>query len=137
MPSILVVLSVIAALFIPAVATSSERARPQADTGRYPERPVRLIDPYEPGGGSGVVARLVAPKLSDAWGKQVVVDNRPGAAGAIGTTITARAAPDGYTLCMGTSGSIAISPNMNKVPFDPVRDLIPITQTSAQAMLVV
>ena len=103
----------------------------------YPERPVRLIDPYAPGGGSGLVARLVAPKLSDAWGKQVVVDNRPGAAGAIGTEITARATPDGYTLCMGTSGSIAISPNMNKVPYDPVKDLIPITQTSAQSMLVV
>jgi tripartite-type tricarboxylate transporter receptor subunit TctC len=66
-----------------------------------------------------------------------VVDNRPGAAAAIGTEICARAAPDGYTLCMGTSGSIAISPNMNKVPYDPVTDLIAITQTSAQAMLVV
>jgi tripartite-type tricarboxylate transporter receptor subunit TctC len=66
-----------------------------------------------------------------------VVDNRPGAAGAIGTEITVRSTPDGYTLCMGTSGSIAISPNMNKLPFDPVNDLIAITQTSAQAMLVV
>ncbi|MEN3352591.1 MAG: hypothetical protein V7640_749, partial [Betaproteobacteria bacterium] len=103
----------------------------------YPDRPVRLIDPYAPGGGSGLVARLIAPKLSEAWGKQVVVDNRPGAAGAIGTDITARAAPDGHTLCMGTSGSIAISPNMNKVLFDPLKDLIPITQTSAQSMLVV
>jgi tripartite-type tricarboxylate transporter receptor subunit TctC len=105
--------------------------------GAYPERPVRLIDPYAPGGGSGLVARLIAPKLSEAWGRQVVVDNRPGAAGAIGTEITARATPDGHTLCMGTSGSIAISPNMNKVPYDPVKDLVPITQTSAQSMLVV
>jgi tripartite-type tricarboxylate transporter receptor subunit TctC len=103
----------------------------------FPDRPVRLIDPYAPGGGSGVVARLVAPRLAEIWGKQVVVDNRPGAAGAIGTEITARATPDGHTLCMGTSGSIAISPNVNKVPFDPVKDLIPITQTSAQSMLVV
>jgi tripartite-type tricarboxylate transporter receptor subunit TctC len=105
--------------------------------GAYPERPVRLIDPYAPGGGSGLVARLIAPKLSEAWGRQVVVDNRPGAAGAIGTEITARATPDGHTLCMGTSGSIAISPNMNKVPYDPVKDLVAITQTSAQSMLVV
>ena len=103
----------------------------------YPERPIRLIDPYAPGGGSGLVARLVGPKLAEIWGKQVVVDNRPGAAGAIGTEITARATPDGYTLCMGTSGSIAISPNLNKVPYDPTKDLIPITQTSAQSMLVV
>jgi tripartite-type tricarboxylate transporter receptor subunit TctC len=108
-----------------------------ADASNYPERPVRLIDPYAPGGGSGLVARLVGAKLGEAWGRQVVVDNRPGAAGAIGTEITARSAPDGYTLCMGTSGSIAISPNMNKVSFDPLADLIPITQTSAQVMLVV
>ena len=103
----------------------------------YPDRPVRLIDPYAPGGGSGVVARLVGAKLGEIWGRQIVVDNRGGAAGAIGTEICARAAPDGYTLCMGTSGSIAISPNMNKVPYDPVKDLIAITQTSAQSMLVV
>jgi tripartite-type tricarboxylate transporter receptor subunit TctC len=103
----------------------------------YPNRPVRLIDPYQPGGGSGLIARLVGAKLSEMWGKQVVVDNRPGAAAAIGTEICARSTPDGYTLCMGTSGSIAISPNINKVPYDPVKDLIPITQTSAQVMLVV
>ena len=116
---------------------AAEPARAQADAQNYPDRPVRLIDPYAPGGGSGVVARLVGAKLGEAWGKQVVVDNRPGAAAAIGTEICARAAPDGYTLCMGTSGSIAISPNMNKVPYDPVKDLIAITQTSAQSMLVV
>ena len=104
---------------------------------KYPDRPVRLIDPYAPGGGSGLVARLLSAKLPETWGRQVVVDNRPGAAAAIGTEICARAAPDGYTLCMGTSGSIAISPNMNKVPYDPVTDLVAITQTSAQSMLVV
>jgi tripartite-type tricarboxylate transporter receptor subunit TctC len=117
-------------------AFAAERTAPAA-AQNYPERPVRLIDPYAPGGGSGLVARLIGPKLAEAWGKQVVVDNRPGAAGAIGTEITARAVPDGHTLCMGTSGSIAISPNVNKVPFDPLKDLIPITQTSAQSMLVV
>lgn len=109
----------------------------QQEAASYPVRPVRLIDPYAPGGGSGLIARLVGAKLSETWGKQVVVDNRPGAAAAIGTEIAARSAPDGYTLCMGTSGSIAISPNMNKVPYDPVRDLIAITQTSAQVMVVV
>jgi tripartite-type tricarboxylate transporter receptor subunit TctC len=119
----------------PTFAAERQGAQPAAQN--YPERPVRLIDPYAPGGGSGVVARLLAAKLPEAWGKQVVVDNRPGAAAAIGTEICARAVPDGYTLCMGTSGSIAISPNMNKVPYDPVTDLIAITQTSAQSMLVV
>jgi tripartite-type tricarboxylate transporter receptor subunit TctC len=112
-------------------------AAPAAYAPAYPVRPVRLIDPYAPGGGSGLIARLVGAKLSETWGKQVVVDNRPGAAAAIGTEIAARSAPDGYTLCMGTSGSIAISPHMNKVPYDPVKDLIPITQTSAQVMVVV
>jgi len=109
----------------------------QPDAKDYPQRPIRLIDPYAPGGGSGVVARLVTAKLSDAWGKQVVIDNRPGASGAIGTEIAMRALPDGYTLLMGTSGSIAISPNMNKVPYEPLKDLIPITQTSGQSMLLV
>jgi tripartite-type tricarboxylate transporter receptor subunit TctC len=108
-----------------------------ADAGDYPNRPVRLIDPYAPGGGSGLIARVVGAKLSEAWGKQVVVDNRPGAAAAIGTEILMRSAPDGYTLGMGTSGSIAMSPNLNKVPYDPVKDLIAITQTSAQSMVVV
>src|SRR5262245_16164118 len=116
---------------------ASAAAGAQQDYASYPSRPVRLIDPYAPGGGSGLIARLVGAKLSEAWGRQIVVDNRPGAAAAIGTEIAARSAPDGYTLCMGTSGSIAISPNMNKVPYDPVKDLIPITQTSAQVMVVV
>ena len=119
-----------AALALPVIA-----AQPEAKD--YPQRPIRLIDPYAPGGGSGVVARLVTAKLSDAWGKQVVIDNRPGASGAIGTEIAMRALPDGYTLLMGTSGSIAISPNMNKVPYEPLKDLIPITQTSGQSMLLV
>ncbi len=124
-----------ASAMAPASALAAERQ--QAEARRYPERPVRLIDPYAPGGGSGLVARLLAAKLPEMWGKQIVVDNRPGAAAAIGTEICARAVPDGYTLCMGTSGSIAISPNMNKVSYDPVTDLIAITQTSAQSMLVV
>ncbi|MBY0265835.1 MAG: tripartite tricarboxylate transporter substrate binding protein [Burkholderiales bacterium] len=109
----------------------------QNEAQNFPQRPIRLIDPYAPGGGSGVVARLVATKMAEAWGKQVVIDNRPGATGTIGTELAMRAVPDGHTLLMGTSGSIAISPNMNKVPYDPVRDFIAITQTSGQAMLVV
>ena len=126
-------------LFCGPLAAAPLRA---ADAGaseakNYPTRPIRLIDPYAPGGGSGVVARLVGVKLADAWGKQIVVDNRPGAAAAIGTEIAVKSAPDGYTLLMGTSGSIAISPNVNKVPYDPIKDLAPITQTSGQAMLVV
>jgi tripartite-type tricarboxylate transporter receptor subunit TctC len=117
------------------LAAPLQAAQPGAQN--YPQRPIRLIDPYAPGGGSGVVARLVGVKLSEAWGRQVVVDNRPGASGAIGTELAMRALPDGHTLVMGTSGSIAISPHMNKLPYDPVRDFAPITQTSGQAMLLV
>jgi tripartite-type tricarboxylate transporter receptor subunit TctC len=124
------------AIFILLAASGLGGASAQAAEQAYPARPVRLIDPYQPGGGSGLIARLVGAKLSEMWGKQVVVDNRPGAAAAIGTEICARSTPDGYTLCMGTSGSIAISPNVNKVPYDPVKDLIAITQSSAQVMVV-
>jgi tripartite-type tricarboxylate transporter receptor subunit TctC len=122
--------SVAAMLAVPAFAQSSAPA--------YPERPVRLIDPYAPGGGSGLIARLLSDKLSPLWGKQIVVDNRPGAAAAIGTEMAARAAPDGHTLLMGTSGSIAINPGMYpNLPYDPVRDLVAITQTSAQVNVLV
>src|SRR5690349_12254467 len=112
--------AVLALMLVGVAASSPAAERTQPGAQSYAERPVRLIDPYAPGGGSGVVARLLGAKLAEVWGKQIVVDNRPGAAAAIGTEICARAAPDGYTLCMGTSGSIAISPNMNKVPYDPV-----------------
>jgi tripartite-type tricarboxylate transporter receptor subunit TctC len=114
-----------------ALASGSGLAQTTAAT--FPERPVRLIDPYAPGGGSGVLARILSERLSPLWGKQIVVDNRPGAAGALGTEMAMRAAPDGHTLVMGTSGSIAINPSIYpKLPYDPVRDLVAITQTSEQ-----
>jgi len=110
----------------------------QSDPATYPQRPVRLIDPYAPGGGSGLIARILSDKLSPVWGKQIVVDNRPGAAAAIGSETAARAAPDGHTLLMGTSGSIAINPGVYpNLPYDPLRDLIAITQTSAQLNVLV
>jgi tripartite-type tricarboxylate transporter receptor subunit TctC len=114
-----------------ALASGSGLAQTTAAT--FPERPVRLIDPYAPGGGSGVLARILSERLSPLWGKQIVVDNRPGAAGALGTEMAMRAAPDGHTLVMGTSGSIAINPSIYpKLPYNPVRDLVAITQTSEQ-----
>ena len=125
-----------AVLALPAIVTTVTTAI-AADASHYPDRPIRLIDPYAPGGGSGVVARFITQKMSEAWGKQIVIDNRPGAAGAIGTEIAVRATPDGYTLLMGTSGSIGISPNMNKLTYDPLKDLIGISQTSSQVMLLV
>jgi len=118
---------------VSAVALMAAPASAQNAAANFPDRPVRLIDPYAPGGGSGLIARLLSDRLSPIWGKQIVVDNRPGAAGAIGTEMAVRAAPDGHTLVMGTSGSIAINPSIYpKLPYDPVRDLVAITQTSEQ-----
>jgi len=87
----------------------------------YPVRPVRLIVPFAPGGGIDFLARLVAQNLGQELGQQFVVDNRAGAGGVVGTGLAASAAPDGYTLLLGFIGPLSISPNLEKVPYDPVR----------------
>jgi tripartite-type tricarboxylate transporter receptor subunit TctC len=95
---------------------------------QYPERPVRLIVPYPPGGGNDTLARLFGQKLSEIWGQQVVVDNRPGAGTIIGTQLASRAAPDGYTLLLSSIATHAVAPYLYKNPgYDPVRDFTPIT----------
>jgi tripartite-type tricarboxylate transporter receptor subunit TctC len=95
----------------------------------YPNRPIRLIDAFPPGGPSDLVARAINQKLSEALGQTVVVDNRGGAAGALGCDLVAKAAPDGYTLLLGPSGALTIQPTLNpKLPYQPQRDFIPITQ---------
>lgn len=97
----------------------------------YPVRPVRLIVPSSPGGGTDITARIIAPKLGEYLGQQVVVENRPGAGTMIGGEAVARAAPDGYTLLMGIS-TLAINPAMYKrVPYDALRDFAPISQVVA------
>ena len=89
----------------------------------YPTRPVRLISTYPPGGGNDTVARAIAQRLTEAYGQQVIVDNRPGANGVIGCEIVARSAPDGYTLLMASIASHAINPALYpKIPYDPVKD---------------
>ena len=97
----------------------------------YPVRPVRLVVPSSPGGGTDISARIIAPKLSEYLGQQVVVDNRPGAGTMIGGEVVARAAPDGYTLLMGIS-TLAINPAIyRKVPYDALRDFAPVSQAVA------
>jgi tripartite-type tricarboxylate transporter receptor subunit TctC len=104
----------------------------------YPSRPIRLIVPFAPGGSNDIMARLVGQRFSESMGAQVVVDNRAGGSGIIGTDIAAKAAPDGYTLLM-MSLTFAVNPSLfRKLPYDTERDLIPVTLVaSAPLMLVV
>jgi tripartite-type tricarboxylate transporter receptor subunit TctC len=114
--------------------------RQAQDSGQtYPARPVRFICPYVAGGAGDIFTRTIAQKLTEALGQSVVVDNRPGANGGIGTALVAKAAPDGHTLLMGNSGPLTVNPVLyRKVPYDPVRDFAPITQgTSYMYVLVV
>lgn len=93
----------------------------------YPEKPVRLVVPFAAGGNTDIFARTIAARITEKWGQQVVVDNRGGAGGAIGTDIVARAAPDGYTLLM-VSGSHVVNPSLyKKLPYDTVKDFTPIS----------
>jgi tripartite-type tricarboxylate transporter receptor subunit TctC len=94
---------------------------------RYPLRPIRIIVANTAGSGMDNVTRMIGQGLTEAWGQQVVVDNRPGAGGIIGHEIAAKAAPDGYTLLFGASAGVVISPLLNKVPYDSVRDFAPIS----------
>jgi len=101
---------------------------PAMSTAAYPERPIRLMLPFPPGGPSDIVGRLFAQKLGDALGQQVVIDNRGGAAGNIACEITKNAVPDGYTLMQATVGTMSINPSLYlKLPYEPLRDFAPIS----------
>ncbi len=97
----------------------------------YPGRPIRFIVGFVPGGVADLIARSLGQKLTEAWNQQVIVDNRAGAGGVISMQIAAKAAPDGYTLLMGSSTQFSISPALRaKLPYDPVRDYTPVTQAA-------
>ena len=111
----------------------------QAAESAYPTRPIRFICPYAPGGAADIFTRTIGQKLTDALGQSVVVDNRAGANGGIGTEIVARAPADGYTLLMGNAGPMTVNPNLYlKLGYDTLKDFAPITQgTSYMYVLVV
>jgi tripartite-type tricarboxylate transporter receptor subunit TctC len=109
----------------------------QQSSAPYPNRPIRLIVPFGPGGGSDYVGRLVAQKLTEQMGQTVVVDNRPGAASLIGTEIAARAAPDGYTLCLCDVGFTINPAYYAKTSYDPLKDFQPITVVAETPYLLV
>lgn len=103
----------------------------------YPSKPIRLIAPFPPGGSSDTLARILGQKLTDAWGQRLVVDNRPGAGGSLGTGIAAAAAPDGYTLVVGSVAPIVLNPLFYKTPYQSLRDLAPISIIASAPQLIV
>lgn len=103
----------------------------------YPDKPLRMIVGFPPGGGADIMARLISEPLGPRLGVQVVVDNRPGAGSSTGTGLAAKATPDGYTLLFSTPG-LTINPNLYKsVPFDPVRDFAPVSQVASSPFVLV
>ncbi len=108
-----------------------------ANAAEFPSKPVRLILGFPPGGATDLVARTIQPRMSAGFGHQLVIDNRPGANGIIAGELTARADPDGHTILFGHIGVLVISPAIQKVPFDPIKDFAPIGQAvSLQNILI-
>ncbi len=125
-----------AVIGITLMALAAFAAAAQTQTN-YPARPVRIVVPYAPGGGTDINARNVAPKLTERWGQTVVVDNRPGGNAMIGADIVAKAAPDGHTILLSTSSEIATVQNLFKnVPYDALRDFEPVTLASNTPVII-
>ncbi len=125
-----------------AFATLPTMAQAQANASgggaAYPERQVRMVVPFAVGGTSDVLARLIGQHLGEALGQQVVIDNRPGANGNIGSDLVAKAAPDGYTLLLVADGTMIINPSMYpSLPFDPARDFAPISRVALVPLIIV
>ncbi len=111
-----------AILLAAAALTSSAHAQ-----DKYPTKPIRLIVPFAVGGGTDIPARVLGAKMSELLGQQIVIDNRPGAGGNLGTDVAAKAVPDGYTIVLGSISSLAINPGLyKKMPYDPIKDFEPI-----------
>ena len=105
-----------------------------AQDGKWPERPIRMVVPFSPGGGTDVIARMIAPRLSQTFGQQFVVDNRGGAGGTIGSEIVVRADPNGYTIGLVAS-SYPAAAALYKLPYDPIKAIAPISLTDAGPLI--
>ncbi len=104
----------------------------------YPAKPVRWVIPMPPGGGTDLISRTVAAKLTEAWKLQVVAENRPGAGGTIGMEAVVRSAADGYTVVLGQAANVTVAPSLySRLPYDPLKDLTPVTQVIAPPQVVV
>src|SRR6478672_4309767 len=111
-------------------------AMPAAFGQNYPTKPIRIVAPFAPGGGTDFIARVVAQKLTESLGQQTLVDNRPGAGGTLGAEIGIKSPPDGYTYVL-VAGSYAVNPSLFKLSFDPVNDITPVIQLSQGPFLIV
>ncbi|MBI3917619.1 MAG: tripartite tricarboxylate transporter substrate binding protein, partial [Betaproteobacteria bacterium] len=119
-----------------ALATVAIAGSAAAQQAAYPTKSIRLLVPFPPGGGTDLMARIVAQKTSEAFGQSVIVDNRPGAGGTIGAEMAVRAAPDGYTLIV-VSGSYATNAGVYKLAYDPIKDIQPIILVGESVFIVV
>lgn len=113
-------------------------AGPSLAAEAYPEKPIRMIVPFPPGGGTDALSRILAPKLNEALGQQILIDNRGGAQGGLGTAIGAKAAPDGYTVVFGHSGALTINPHMYSNPgYNTLKDFAPVTRGTEMPYILV
>jgi len=104
----------------------------------YPNKPIRLIVPFPPGGGTDIVARLVSSKLQDTLKWTVIIDNRPGAGGNIGVDLAAKSPADGYTVVMGQTSNLAVNPTLySKLPYNPIKDFVPVTTVATAPLVLV
>ena len=125
-----------ASVFATSLAIGLSLAAPSGAADNYPNRKVRVIVPFAAGGPTDVIARMVSERLSEAWGQQLYVENMPGAGGNLGVEIGGRAAPDGYTIIVVSTGFI-INPSMySKIGYDPVKDFAPISLVAASPNVV-
>ena len=104
---------------------------------QYPNKPVTIVVGFEPGGGTDTTARIVQGPLGEQLGQQIVVENRAGAGGNIAVDFVAKAAPDGYTLVLANVGALAVNPHILKTPYDPLKDLVPISMAAEFANVLV
>lgn len=122
--------ALIAGWIAAALIAAAPGAHAQNPAANYPNKPIRVIVPFATGGPTDILARAIGQKLTERWGQPVLIDNRAGAGGNIGAEMTARAAPDGYTLLLGTAGILMVNPSLSAVRFDTLKDFAPIALTS-------
>jgi len=125
---------VFAGLMTASAALGAQNSPAAAD---YPNKPIRMIVPFAPGGGTDIIGRLLAQELGQAWGQTVVVDNRGGGGGTIGTNLAAKATPDGYTMVLASLGLSYAPALYSKLPFDPLKDLAPVSLVATQPFVYV